>query len=43
MAEEKILVVDDEETLCEALQFNLEVEAIPWMWHTVPSRLWRCL
>ena len=26
MAEEKILVVDDEETLCEALQFNLEVE-----------------
>lgn len=26
MANEKILVVDDEETLCEALQFNLEIE-----------------
>ncbi len=26
MAQDRILVVDDEETLCEALQFNLEVE-----------------
>lgn len=26
MANERILVVDDEETLCEALQFNLEAE-----------------
>lgn len=26
MAKEKILVVDDEESLCEILQFNLEVE-----------------
>ena len=26
MAKHKILVVDDEESLCEILQFNLEVE-----------------
>ena len=26
MAKNKILVVDDEESLCEILQFNLEVE-----------------
>ncbi len=26
MEKDRILVVDDEETLCEVLQFNLEVE-----------------
>ena len=26
MAKHKILIVDDEESLCEILQFNLEVE-----------------
>ena len=26
MGKQKILVVDDEESLCEILQFNLEVE-----------------
>ena len=28
MTKYKILVVDDEESLCEILQFNLEVEEI---------------
>ena len=28
-SKQKILVVDDEESLCEIIQFNLEVEGVP--------------
>lgn len=34
----RILVVDDEESLCEILQFNLEVEGSGLMWPIVPNR-----
>ena len=37
MTKYKILVVDDEESLCEILQFNLEVEG------TAPNRRSTCI
>ena len=43
MGKYKILVVDDEESLCEILKFNLELEDTKWMWLTAPSKRWRCI
>lgn len=35
----RILVVDDEEDLCEILKFNLENEATKWTRRTLPKKL----
>ena len=42
MTKYKILVVDDEESLCEILQFNLEVEGYELTWLTAPNRHSTC-
>lgn len=39
MNDYRILVVDDEEDLCEILKFNLENEATKWIQQTPPKKL----
>ena len=39
MNDYRILVVDDEEDLCEILKFNLENEGYEWIPPTPPKRL----
>lgn len=38
MNDYRILVVDDEEDLCEILKFNLETKGILWIRQTPPKK-----
>lgn len=38
MNDYRILVVDDEEDLCEILKFNLEMKGMKWTRPTLPKR-----